>query len=311
MQNNNCNTREAIRVDLWKSELDEAIRNNDDDRIWEIVASQKDQIDAHNVLATLVPRLAYKIDGKNRYSEFLTIPIIETPGSNVIGNSQLWSAAVYTICDALDVWVSGEIYKTVFNEIRAYDWFGTWRPEVTRGHLTRIMPGSSSNKMTMVTNEIRLPGNAPRLGFICFVATSERGWPRLPDANSARDQRFKDVVSFSLVDDAIEKAPVVLAPDCIQFAVPDGICLWLMELHKAIEIQSWSVAPIMTTPDVVTVTLRLNNDEVPITQFTVLKHQTGLQGLDDVMKTLQFLAPMEDTPVDVTNEKNKEQVDLT
>lgn len=276
----------------WQSELDAAIRNNDDDRIWEIIAEQADQTEAHNALATLVPRLAYKLDGKHRYSEFLAIPVIEVPGSDVMNNTQLWGMAVQTICSALDVWVPGGIYKTVFNEIRSYDSVGTWRPEVTREHLTRILPGANGEKLTLLSQPIQLPEGAPRLGFICFVATSERGWPALPPANAQQDQRFKEVVSFALVARNPDHAPIVLTPDRMQYAVPDGLCLWLMEMHKAIGIRTWSAAPIMSSPDVITITLRLESESVPVTQFTVLKHQTGLQGLDDILQTLKQMAAM-------------------
>lgn len=304
-QNNNIDTMESKKVNFWQSDLDAAIRLNDDERMWEIIAAQKDQKAAHEALATLVPRLAYKIDGKNRYSEFLAVPVIDKPDGSVIGNSNLWATAVHTICEALDVWVPGGIYKTVFNDIRPYDWVGTWRPEVTRGHLTRILPGANGDKMTMLTQPIFLPKNAPRLGFICFVATSEKGWPALPAADTLRDQRFQKVVSYALADHNFENAPTILAPDRFQFAIPDGICLWLMDLNKTVGIKAWSASPIMITPDIVTVTLSLDSDEVPTTQFTVLKHQTGMQGLEDIMKTLQHLAPMADAPSDLPGaEKN-------
>ena len=277
---------------IWQSDLDAAIRLNDDECMWAIIAAQKDQKAAHEALATLVPRLAYKIDGSTRYSEFLAVPVIEKPGSGLIGNAKLWATAVHTICDALDAWVPGGIYKTIFNDIRPYDWVGVWRPEVTRGHLTRILPGANGDKMTMTTQPIVLPKEAPRLGLICFVATADQGWPVLPVADTLKDQRFQQVVSFALTDHNLEHAPAILAPGRIQFAIPDGIRLWLRDLNNAVGIKAWSASPIMITPDVVTVTLNLDSDEVPTTQFTVLKHQTGMQGLEDIMKTLEHLAPM-------------------
>lgn len=304
-QNNITEKLGNQKLKIWQSDLDAAIRENDDERMWALIAAQKDQKQAHEALATLVPRLAYKIDGKSRFSEFLAVPVIEKASSNVISDSGVWASAVHTICEALDVWVPGGIYKTVFNDIRPYDWVGTWRPEVTRGHLTRILPGANGDKMTMLTQPIYLPKNAPRLGFICFVATSENGWPALPAADTLRDQRFQKVVSYALAIQDFDHAPTILPPDRFQFAIPDGICLWLMELDKTVGIKAWSASPIMITPDIVTVTLSLDSDEVPTTQFTVLKHQTGMQGLEDIMKTLHHLAPMADSPTDIAKAKEK------
>lgn len=281
-------------VTSWQSDLDAAIRDNDDELIWTIVNAQKDEQAAHAALATLAPRLAYKLDGKPRCSEFLVIPLVEAPGTHVIGNAPLWSTAVQTICDALDVWVPKGIYKTVFNDIRPYDWVGVWRPHVTRSHLMRILPGANGDKLTMLTRPVVLPANAPRLGFICMVLTAEISWPEMPAVDSLRDQRFQKVVSYALADRSCINPPEISAPNRMQFAIPDGICLWLQALNKAVPIKSWRASPITESPDVVAVTLRLDSDEVPVTQFTVLKHQTGLQGLDRIIKTLQQFAPMSD-----------------
>jgi hypothetical protein len=52
----------------WQVELDEAIRRNDDAGMWDVVARQADQEEAQGAMATLVSRLAFRVDNRPRTS---------------------------------------------------------------------------------------------------------------------------------------------------------------------------------------------------------------------------------------------------
>ena len=103
-----------------------------------------------------------------------------------------------------------------------------------------------------------------------------------------------------------------LTPDRVQYAVADGLCLWLHLLNEAVPLKGWSASPIASTPDVVRITLQLESTDVPWTQFTIRKHQIGLQGLDAVLQMLTALAPCLDSPMDLPLPARRlEVVDLT
>lgn len=67
-----------------------------------------------------------------------------------------------------------------------------------------------------------------------MALTNDRGWPQLAEVNTLRDNRFKTVVSHALIED-IALPPTVLTPDRVQFAVTDGLCLWLHLLNEAVQ----------------------------------------------------------------------------
>jgi len=310
-QQDSKTARSVPGASLWQSELGDAISHNDDSRMWHIVSGHSDQEEAHEAMATMVSRLAYRVGDKVRFNEMFLLPLIQPGGADIIGNASLWNQSSHAISESLDVWLGRGMYKTVFNGVRPFDWVGTWRPNIIRSHLMRTVPGMHPEKITSVTEEIVCPDDAPRLGIICMVLTSERGWPRLPQASTLRDERLKKVVSHAL-SDRPASSPIVLPPDRVQFAVPDAVNLWLMSLHEAVGISGWSATPIAQTPDVIKITLRLRSDQVRWTQFTVRKHQIGLQGLNEILTVLASIATFVDAPNDMPYRPTKEQdLDLT
>lgn len=304
-------TNPAGESSLWHSALGDAITHNDDNRMWEIVSGHSDLEEAHEAMATLVSRLAYRVGGRVRFNEMFLMPLIQPAGTDIIGNTTLWKQSSHAISESLDIWLGRDTYKTVFNGVRPFDWVGTWRPHIIRTHLMRTVPGARPEKIASMTEDIDCPDNAPRLGFICMVLTSELGWPSLPQASTQRDDRLKKVVGHAL-NTGPASSPIVLAPDRVQFAVPDGVNLWLMRLHEDVGISGWSATPIAQSPDVIKITLRLNSQQVRWTQFTVRKHQIGLQGLNEILTVLSNIAPFVDAPNDMPPGPKKEHaLDLT
>lgn len=296
----------------WLAELSHALQAGDDPGLWRLMSEHEDQAEAHHRLATQVARLAYRMGDRPRFCELFLVPVIETGHGSVLGNQNLWRQADICMGEALDGWLPPKTYKTVFTGVRPYDWIGTWRPGVLRSHLTSTVPGVRHDKLTFVTEDVVCPSDAPRLGFICMALTSERGWPQLSEVNTLRDNRFKTVVSHALTDTKEAVAPMVLTPDRVQFAVTDGLCLWLHLLNEAVPILGWMAQPVASTPDVVKITMKLDSEQVPMTQFTIRKHQIGLQGLDAVLVMLTTLAPTIDTPMDLPRPVTKvNALDLT
>lgn len=288
----------------WSARLFQAIHANDDATLWRLMAEHDDPVEAHDRLATQVARMAYRVGERARFSEIFLVPIIEMARGSVLGNGDLWRQADICLGEALNSWLPPKIQKTVFSGVRPYDWIGTWRPGILRGHLTSTIPGLGAPKLTFLTEDVIYPAAAPRLGFICMALTDERGWPQLPEVHTLRDNRFKTVVSHALVGARHAVAPTVLTPDRVQFAVTDGLCLWLQLLSEAVPILGWAAIPVASTPDVVKITLSLDNEEVPLTQLTVRKHQIGLQGLETVLAMLTGLAPSMETPMDMERQPN-------
>lgn len=283
----------------WLTHLNDAIQAGDDTVLWQLLAQHGDQAEAHHKLATQIARLAYLVGGKPRFSEMFLVPVIDTQSGRVVDNEAAWKHASYCIGEALDSWLPSKVRKTVFGGIRPYDWVGTWRPGILRSHLHSTVPGGVVKTATFLTETIDLPDDAPRLGFVCMVLTADRGWPQLPAADTLRDNRFKAVVGMALQPGERAEAPTVLAPDRMQFAVADGLCLWLHMLHDAVPITGWSVTPLAASPDVVKVTLALESESVRYTQFTLRKHQIGLEGVEAVLAMLHSMAPTIDAPMDM------------
>jgi len=315
MNNHNQPLRTAAsdQAGLWHSQLGDAIKHSDEARMWQLINTHDDQEEAHEALATLVSRMAYRVGERVRFNEMFLLPVIQPAGNTLIGNDGLWKQASFAISEALDTWLGKRTFKTVFNGVRPFDWVSTWRTGIIRSHLMRTVPGAHPEKISAMVEDIVLPRNAPQLGFICMVLTSEHGWPQLPATNTMRDERLKKVVGFALDEgNTTSPRPIVLTPDRVQFALPDAVGVWLLQLHETIGILGWSAIPIASTPDVVKITLRLHSDEVPWTQFVLRKHQTGLQGLDDTMRLLASLSPFMDTPNDMpASERKLRATDLT
>jgi hypothetical protein len=283
----------------WLTDLNDAIQSGDDLGLWRLLDQHRDPVEAHHRLVRQVARLAYKVGDHTRFSEMFLVPIIEYAGTQVLDEDVVWRAADHCIGEALNIWLAPKTRKTVFAGIRPYDWIGTWRPGVLQCHLHSTVPGRQQKQVQFLTETIDCPAEAPRLGFICMVLTGERGWPQLPPADTLRDNRFKSVLSFALQKRDGAAGPMVLTPDRVQFAVTDGLCLWLHMVSQAVPIIGWSAAPLAASPDVVKITLAFEHDEVPHTQFTVRKHQVGLEGLECVLSMLREIAPMLDTPMDL------------
>ena len=100
-----------------------------------------------------------------------------------------------------------------------------------------------------------------------------------------------------------EGEPLVLAPERVQFAITDGIVLWLMKLHAMFPILGWTVSQSIAASDVVKFTLHLADSAVRLTQFTVRMHQIGMQGLNDITIGLAGIAPNMETPADMSNDQ--------
>ena len=293
----------------WINALDEAIRANDEHAIWGVMAQSPDPEDAHDKLATLVARMAYRYGSKNTYSELFLIPIIGS--QELMLDATTWREASYAIGEAVDIWKPKNTTKSIFNGLRVYDWVGTWNPEVIRKHLLKTVPGQTSNELRVVTEVVEIPARAPKLGFVLFVLSGTAGWPRLDKITPQQDERIKSIISFSL-QTMPDQSPVVLPPERTQFAIPDGLCMWLKLLHEQVGIKGWAVAPIVVTPDVIKVTLALDDNEVPYTQFTLRKHQMGLRGLNSILLMLEQLAPNMEVPMDLKQLKKRMQIhDLT
>lgn len=285
----------------WLVELDGGIADGDEARIWRAMANLPDQDAATRELADKMPRVIYRQAGKVRLSELFMVPILtgsDAPG--LFSDERAWSEAANCVMDAVESWFGPtRANVTMFPRIRPYDWLGTWKPHVLRKHLAATMPGDLGRTRTeFVTQAIDLPEHAPRLGFVTLVATTGKAWVELPAPNALVDERFKLVVSSILHRSPRTCAPMVLTPERVQYAVTDGLCLWLQQLHTQVPILGWTVAMDDRSPDIVRVSLQLDDPQVPYTQFLVRKHQVGIDGLHQLLATLGTLAPMLDRPMD-------------
>jgi len=280
----------------WLQDLSTAIKTGDDQALWRVMARHGDQYQAHSTLAADACRLAYRVSNRTRFCEMFMVPVIQAPGSTPMESPALWRQADQCIEEAIDAWLPPRTRKTLFAGIRPYEWVGMWHLPVLQQHLTSTVPGACRGKVSFTSEQVMLPLEVSRLGFITMVLTSEHGWPQLPPADTLRDQRFKKVVAGALQES--QNAPLVLAPDHMRHAVTDGLCLWLRHLAEQVEVTGWTAAPVASTPDVVRIVLSFEHEEVPFTQFSVRKHQIGLEGLDELFVTLADIAHQLDHSAD-------------
>jgi hypothetical protein len=307
------NTIEYMEVDTtaapnqksWIDQLDEAVSNTDEPAIWRLMDEQSSNDSAHEALTSMVSRLAYAHQERTVFCELFMLPVITLQGCNVINDTQVWKGVRNQVREALGNWFNDDGRTTLFDDIAPMDWVTTWRPGVLRAHLERLIPGIGKVRASFTTEQVLLPDEAPRLGFVVIGRSTHKGWRELPSSNGSMDKRLKDVVKYCLQIQApspssfMAPAPIVLVPERIQFAITDGISLWLSKLNETVGIAGWTVMPSLATRDVVKVTLKLRSKQVELTQFTLRLHQIGTQGLSDVLSMLQQIAPMLDMPVDM------------
>ena len=293
----------------WLEELDQAVSSTDELTIWRLMDETPAREPAQTDLARLVTRRAYSAGGKNTFCEIFLMPVL-LQGSDIVKNRLIWSSIRKTVRDALAVWFADEGKLTLFDDIAPLDWVSTWRPTVFRTHLDQLVPGFGQQKVRFEMTEIDLPNSAPRLGFVVIGRTTLKEWRDLPGAKVHLDTRLKDIVKYCLQTHTSSQShhqtmtPIVLTPERMQFAITDGVCLWLSKLHEMIGIEGWTILPSLTARDVVKITLKLKSREVALTQFTLRLYQIGNLGLNDVLTVLQQTAPMFDQPLDLNEKPN-------
>jgi hypothetical protein len=295
----------------WVDQLDAAVSSTDEPTIWRLMDEQSSNDAAHEALTNMVSRLAYVDQGNNVFCELFMLPVITQQGCNVIEKAEVWKAIRNQIRETVGHWFNDDGTTTIFDGIAPMDWVTTWRPGVLRAHLEKLIPGKGKVQASFTTEEVSLPDNAPRLGFIIVGRSTRRGWRELPPANALMDKRLREVIKYCLQIHAptpsnyMAPEPIVLTPERVQFSVTDGVALWLNKLNEAVGIEGWTVMPSLAARDVVKITLKLRSKQVDLTQFTLRFHQIGIQGLSDVLSMLQQIAPMFDMPVDMKEEEFK------
>jgi len=288
----------------WRIRLDEAVHRVDEGEIWQIMATHQSE-QAQSVLADIVSRMAYEHLGKTVYCEIFMMPIIQmAQGTGPIGDAQVWASIHKPVTEAIKRWFPPENQVVLFDNVVPLDWVTTWTPKILRYHLHRLIPNSSRKVVEFVSEDIDLPAHSPRLGFVNMVCTNRYRYPEVPAVDTQRDDRLKSVVKYS-----IEMAtstigttalPEVLVPERVQISVADGVCLWLQALNDKVGIEGFALHQSLHTIDVVKVTLKLRDEDVPKTQFALRIHQIGSQGLQDIITVLQSLAPNLEVPADYT-----------
>ena len=294
----------AIPSQDWMSELEHAVTHTDEAAIWHVMQEQALNDEAHEALANMVSRMAYTYQGVQVCSEIFMMPVVAEPGCDMTGMDAAWKLASERIKESLREWFGRAYRVTVFNGVQPMDWVTTWTPTILRNHLLAMSPDTRPEKTEFVTETIQLPKEAPTLGFVVIGLSRNRLWPELPDVDSLRDARFKSVVRHSLQlclpsgVSALAEPPTVLTPERAQYAITDGISLWLNRMHETVGITGWVVSPAITNRDVVFVTLALDN-EMPFSQFSLRLHQIGMQGLNEIIAMLSSFAPCMDAPHDI------------
>lgn len=289
----------------WMQDLDQAVAHTDEPAIWRIMDAQSQNDEAHDALASMVSRHAYERGGIPVFSEIFMMPVIADHQCRVVGDSSVWKAVSGQVRESLENWFPKTGQSVIFDGLLPMDWITTWRPGVLRNHLLKLIPEAKRVSVEFLTEEIDLPAEAPRLGFVVIGRSTRRTWPELPAVNAQMDRRLKEVVKYSLQISApvpaghLPHAPIVLTPERVQYAVTDGISLWLTKLHEAVGIEGWMISPSTSGLDVVKITLKLGSESVPLTQFTLRLHQIGMQGLNDIVSILVSTAPTLDKPIDI------------
>lgn len=297
--------QERANTIYWAKDLDEALGRNDDKAVWDLISLQHDQESAHDMLATLVARLRYRVSGKMHFAEMMMIPII-TEGENQpnLKDRARWTSANYALSEGIDNWRPKRTRANLQSGFVPLDQIGLWKPEIIRHKLLCTVPGQWREGIKLLVEDIDLPAGAPKLWFLPFVLTGEEGWPRTPEySEQSADQRLQQVVRFAITGKG-ENAPMVLPPERVQHAMADGVCMWLLKMAQQVGLRGWTAIPGTSSPDVLKITLALEGETPQLTQFILRRHQLGAQGVNDVLVMLQGLAPMLDheplTPVGST-----------
>ncbi len=273
---------------------------------------QSNNEDAKDTLAEKVSRMAYSHGGRSIYCELFMLPVIALDGTPLLPSSE-WGDVNQAVNEAIEKWFSRDSKVVLFSGVTPYDWVSTWTPKVLRAHLMRLLPkAEKTERIVFYSEDIALPTNAPRLGFITVACSTHRQWPSIPEADSGKDERLKSVIKLAIQiadksQDPLSRPPsVVCTPERVRFAVADGICNWLNHLHEHVGITGYTATPSERNMDVIKVTLALKSQDVPLTQFLIRQHQIGNQGVQDVLAILHYMAPVMDWAADMTQNQNED-----
>jgi hypothetical protein len=281
----------------WNTQLDQVIQSNDLGNLWPLVDSHIDEDEAHRQMVNRIARLAYQVRRRTYFAEMFAMPVIVPGGSDVLENQEGWKQASDCIEDTLVQWLPKDVHPMMFQGLRTYDHIGAWQPTVIRQHLLRAVPGHRPVKLRYQVQALELPQEAPRLAFITMLLTSKTGWPRCQRLDPVADMRLRQICAFALHYGRTVPAPMVLPPDRFQFAVRDGLLLWLQHLHQNQHITGWHFHLYPKSPDVVGISFKLA-EHAPCSEFTIRQHMLGKQGLGEIFRGLKALAPCLEQPMD-------------
>lgn len=271
----------------WEGAIAAAVRDDDEQTLWALVANHPDAVAAYECLAMNAARHSYVVGRTASYLELFAFPVIGHSGHDAAAGD--WEAAEQCVTQALADWLGPGVTKTVFRGLRPYAWLSAWTLPFLRSHLRQLVPGTESIRLNFDPQE-PFAVDLPSLAFVCFVVRSRHNWPGLPTADTLQDIRFKQVVGEALRIRPHQGVTTTLAPDRLRHAMTDGLCLWLRHLDQTAGLEAWRLSS-MPDADALTLTL-LPHGGRPSCELTLRRHQIGLEGVNTVMATLHELAPM-------------------
>jgi hypothetical protein len=278
------------RPPAWASALREALREEDDERYLDLIRETRGNTEASAVITNELARIVYgTARGDRTFAELMMMPVIQHGARSLIEDDHKWQPAHLVIEDALRQWMPPTTRLVMFQSVLGYHHIAAWSPVVIRRHLHSSIPGYRVGRVSVIDQPLDLPPDAPRLGFVRFIASSTTGWLELPPPELARDTALREQCEFAF--QASREAQLRFhTPQRAQFALRKGVMAWLTALHDFSPITGWMTS-LDPNPDAVRISLRLDVGQDFYLQFVVRAHQISDDGVTAILQHLAGIAP--------------------
>lgn len=276
--------------------IDGALRANDEGAIWHLMDSFQAN---EQVLATItdsVYRTKVVKDDSQQHCEIFMVPVICDYIQELGPDNPAWPLVAADLNKTLNLSFEPGMGLALFQGVTPFDSVAAYTPSVWQAHLNRATARAEPAFAKYTSEEIALPPNAPKLGFITMAGIRSNRWPDIQPPSFLSHTRSRTIIQHTLamaLPDACNSSdsmPIVIAAQRAQFAITDGINFWISQLHEKVGILGYVVQPSLQAIDVTKITLKLAGRKPFYTQFVIRSHQIGPQGVADVLSMLSALA---------------------
>lgn len=274
------------------SQMNEALRLRNDEKLWEVARRSTSQDRFFNELRSQVTLTSYQVGSAKRphrqYCALIMQPLILPAGAaTLVGNADSFKGVFGKVRSWLSDWFGDEMEIRIFNAPVGYDEIAVWSPSVMREKLEQLAAWTNPTLEIPPDWDYRMPERASRLAFVVAAVQQPGEYPSLPPMDAGADASLQAKVAGLMEvhrPDRSERAVRALVPGFAADSILDGVLTWLQVLNEEEGIGQWDATPV----DQDTVVLQLEvGEERRVSTVPLRAHQIGLEGIEQILKRLQ------------------------